>query len=1323
MSHRAAIGGENRQYKYYLTNLLMKSIFTRLFANTLAIVFVFSFSNEVSASHAMGVDVNYEFISGNTYKLQVNFYRDCSGITAPAAVTLSIQSPSNCGTSGTVSLTQQGTGTEVSPLCPAQLGNSTCSGGTLPGVEQYVYEANYTFPSQCTDWVISWTHCCRNAAITNLLTPSSQSMYIEAHLDNTGTLDNSAPVFTTLPVPYICVNQMFCYNHGAVDPDGDSLAYSLVNALTTNATAITYVTPNTPTYPMTTSSGVVSFDSLTGSMCVTPSVTQTCVITILVEEYRNGTMIGSTMRDLQVIVQNCTNQQPIDSSGGIQNLTGGALLDSNSVEVCPGDPISFNLVFTDPNPGDNITVTSNVGTAIPGATLNTSGTNPVTVSFSWTPTSFDIGFHQFTLTLQDDGCPILGSQVFAYDIDVLQGTDAGPDLAYCPAGGPVQLAVAGGSSFTWNVLSGDAASLSCTNCSSPLASPNMNTTYEVVSNLSGTCKNKDTITVNLVPDFTLDAGLNDTICKYGTSSLGATATPGTYAPYSYSWSPAATLSSNSVSNPIAAPQSTTQYMLTATSNLGCVITDSVSVVISGVAPIVDAGAGDTVCPGIGSLFVPSVTSECDTSTVGCTGASTTGTVGTGTSSTTTYGPHYMTTSAYSNRKQYLYLASELDAMGFTGGGMITAVALNYSTANSTNSDIRIKMGCTSTSSFPSGTFETGMTLVKNSFSHTPSVGMNTFTLDYPYMWDGTSNLIVEFCTDNLQTGTGSSVSYACSSGVYKCIYANNLNTSGACSDAVGIRTTCRPNMQFTWCSALPPGATISWSPTTALSDPTILNPIASPTSATTYVLNVADGNCVGSDFVTIDIDSTNYVIAAAAPTVACTGDTVQLSAATFGNPVPTPLTCGTNSTTCATSNHIEQVGSGNLSSALYGPFYATNVNQRYGNKVQMILTASELQSSGLTSTGTISQISWDVTTFSGEKFKNIEIKMGCTSQDVYSGSAFITSGLTTVYSSSSQFTVTNGWNTWNITPYDWNGTSNIVIEICTQTHSGNTTPENIRYTAVGANRCIYRHDACNCSACSQTTGTVTANRPNVLLTICDASGGSFNYTWTPTTALDSSNIATPSVQGVTPPTTYAVTVTGGTCTVTDSVTIATCTPLAADELLFTAVAEDEVVRLNWVDLIGKDYRQFQVLRSIDGITFRSIGFQNANAHSAGLQYSMLDVEPLEGQSYYKVRAFEWQGNQAETEAVEIKFHQSLSLSVYPNPVESGGLLNLNFGQSLEGEIDLQIFDIQGRMEREFRGELDGQILSIPCKELPTGVHFIRLRTKKFGILAQKFTVK
>ena len=103
-------------------------------------------SNEAQASHAMGADLTYECIGPNQYLLTYSFYRDCDGITPSGSYTLNYSSAS-CSRTGTISLTLlAGYPVEVSPLCQSQIINSTCNGGTQPGIQQWIYSGVVTLP-------------------------------------------------------------------------------------------------------------------------------------------------------------------------------------------------------------------------------------------------------------------------------------------------------------------------------------------------------------------------------------------------------------------------------------------------------------------------------------------------------------------------------------------------------------------------------------------------------------------------------------------------------------------------------------------------------------------------------------------------------------------------------------------------------------------------------------------------------------------------------------------------------------------------------------------------------------------------------------------------------------------------------------------------------------------------------------------------------------------------------------------------------------------------------------------------------------------------
>ncbi len=100
------------------------------------------------------------------------------------------------------------------------------------------------------------------------------------------------------------------------------------------------------------------------------------------------------------------------------------------------------------------------------------------------------------------------------------------------------------------------------------------------------------------------------------------------------------------------------------------------------------------------------------------------------------------------RCQFLYTASELNAMGLTAGN-ITELSLDVLQKLSTIAYSGFTIGMKNTSSTTLSTttgLESGVTTVFNG-SFTSAAGTNTFTLT-PFNWDGTSNLLIEMCYDN-----------------------------------------------------------------------------------------------------------------------------------------------------------------------------------------------------------------------------------------------------------------------------------------------------------------------------------------------------------------------------------------------------------------------------------------------------------------------------------------------------------------------------------------------------------------------------------------------
>ena len=144
--------------------------------------------------------------------------------------------------------------------------------------------------------------------------------------------------------------------------------------------------------------------------------------------------------------------------------------------------------------------------------------------------------------------------------------------------------------------------------------PTQTTWYYVqITDRNGCTSNVDSLLVTVLPKPIVDAGPDKYICVDSAPckilDASVTGAPG---PFSYQWSPSAGLSSDTVQNPCARPDTTTIYTLVVTSLNGCqsnnttVDTNSSVTVHINPLPVADAGPDHDICfgdsvelPGIG----------------------------------------------------------------------------------------------------------------------------------------------------------------------------------------------------------------------------------------------------------------------------------------------------------------------------------------------------------------------------------------------------------------------------------------------------------------------------------------------------------------------------------------------------------------------------------------------------------------------------------------------------------------------------------------------------------------------------------------------------
>ncbi|MCE3295266.1 MAG: hypothetical protein K0R65_980 [Crocinitomicaceae bacterium] len=358
-----------------------------------------------------------------------------------------------------------------------------------------------------------------------------------------------------------------------------------------------------------------------------------------------------------------------------------------------------------------------------------------------------------------------------------------------------------------------------------------------------------------------------------------------------------------------------------------------------------------------------------------------------------------------------------------------------------------------------------------------------------------------------------------------------------------------------------PGYTFDWSHDAQgpSSSPATAN--VNPTSNSTYTVSYTNGveTCSASVNVTV---ITPTATALAAATTVCPGSPVQLTAQSSIS-APPPTTCGVNATAACTPFTTvadeQQVGTGTTTIA-----YNTGGENVFGNfgdayqTSQILFRASDLLAAGVVA-GQINSISFDIqrietsggSTMSNLIYPNIRISMGCTALTALT-STYV-AGLNQVYSG------TNVQVTTGMTPfffsqsYNWDGVSNIVVQVCWFFPNGASAQDNppngtanfyafCRYNSPGYN--CYRYSGTNFSPGSCGTSdfvSVLNRRPNVIFGFCKPNPAPLTYNWTSNPAGFTSASRTPSASPNVA-TTYTVSVnqagSPAGCAATSSVSVA-----------------------------------------------------------------------------------------------------------------------------------------------------------------------------------------
>jgi hypothetical protein len=226
-------------------------------------------ASAANATHEAGGQISTRYLSASQQEIKITLWVD------------SVGAPIN-----SINYAIQGNG--LSNTYVATLNNSISIGNALLE-KTYLDTVSFTTTGS---YKLVYTSCCRSAQISNLMSPATQNFYIYTQFEYSPNLINSTPEFLNTPDFYAGLIDTFLHNPLAADIDNDAMLFYSGNVYGNNGQAIPF---NFVPYPFFGWSFGV--DSLNGEVHWMPSTTGVYAYTIRVDEWRNGVIISSSLRE------------------------------------------------------------------------------------------------------------------------------------------------------------------------------------------------------------------------------------------------------------------------------------------------------------------------------------------------------------------------------------------------------------------------------------------------------------------------------------------------------------------------------------------------------------------------------------------------------------------------------------------------------------------------------------------------------------------------------------------------------------------------------------------------------------------------------------------------------------------------------------------------------------------------------------------------------------------------------------------------------------------------------------------------------------------
>ncbi len=614
------------------------------------------------------------------------------------------------------------------------------------------------------------------------------------------------------------------YSSGCIYYSSGSYIYSSGNSTATNP-VFTFSTPGSYNITLNVSNACGTFAaSQTTVVKTVPYITTNTPVsgacgtnTVNPANYFNVYGCGGTVSNYAWTYAGGNPATGTGASPGNVTFTAGG---TNTISLiatneCGSTPSSVYVpVYPLPivNAGPSFTICQGFGSPLNGSASN--GTP--SYWYSWSPsgnvnspssantTAYPNSTTTYTLSVTDwYGCS--GSDTMIVTVKPTPTVTVVAQPSTVCYGNTVMLIATGANTYSWSGSGLIGVSSNDTVYAVPTISGNFSVTGTNLFN----CSDNDAVyvTVNPLPNLSVWPSNNNTIC------LGSSITLTANGASTYTWHPAGTLNTSTGATVTATPAATTTYHIVGTSVFGCIDSTTAIINVNGVPTVTASAALPLTCPGAPNTLTA--------------GGATTYTWSPATALSSTTGQVVVASPTVTTT----YVVTGTNGANCTDTAFVVCVVKPIQTLSFSHFDSTICLGQTIDTITVSG---------GSGYIWSPALGLNTTT--------GPTVVATPTVTTKYYCTATNTVGCSITDSTY--VTVDTLPKA----DAGANKVICMGTSTVIGVAPIA-GFSYVWTPTTALTNPNVANPTASPTTNTTYIVTRTNNitGCYKSDTMTVTV--------------------------------------------------------------------------------------------------------------------------------------------------------------------------------------------------------------------------------------------------------------------------------------------------------------------------------------------------------------------------------------------------------------------------------------------------------------------------------------